>query len=447
MGGARGGDGVLDPGGDCCPCGCRSARTCSRSCRRTTRHSRRSGSTSTASAPPITCTSSLRRSTTSRIEDASDVIEAYLERLRALPEIAKVDAGLFEPDKDWTYLQDRTFALIGPAATREALDRFSEPGLRDALVKARDLLGTPSPEIRQFVQSDPLGLLALVRDRFAGDRSFSAIEASRRGYLSADGRSRLVIATPAGPPFDSGVLSASVRSSGTDRSGNPCRGGREQRPSRRAAGAHRVRRRPSNRGRDRVDHEARGDAQQRDLSLGDSASAPGGLSQRLVVPRRRDPDVRRDAGLHRHQRPAARPVVRGRDGHVCVALRAGHRRARADVCPLSRRDRGGRRRSGRHRPARRRRNEHAARMPHDCGDVFRTDVDRLAGSSGAWAACRRRHGARRPAHAPARRRAAAGPREAAAWPGSGIARAVRAPASVGHSRRRRSRDRRRGTAR
>jgi len=136
------------------------------------------------------------------VEDASDVIEAYLERLRALPEIAKVDAGLFEPDKDWTYLQDRTFALIGPSATREALDRFSEQGLRDALVKARDLLGTPSPDIRQFVQSDPLGLLALVRDRFAGDRSFSAIEASRRGYLSADGRSRLVIATPAGPPFD-----------------------------------------------------------------------------------------------------------------------------------------------------------------------------------------------------------------------------------------------------
>src|SRR6186997_2463516 len=43
------------------------------------------------------------------VEDASNVIEAYLRRLRALPEIAKVDAGLFEPDKDWTYLQDRTF--------------------------------------------------------------------------------------------------------------------------------------------------------------------------------------------------------------------------------------------------------------------------------------------------------------------------------------------------
>jgi predicted exporter len=136
------------------------------------------------------------------IEDASNVTEAYLRRLRALPEIAKIDAGLFEPDKDWTYLQDRTFVLIGPSATREALDRFSEQGLRAALIQSRDLLGTPSQEIRQFVQSDPLGLLALVRDRFAGDRLSSVIQASRRGYLSADGRSRLVIATPAGPPFD-----------------------------------------------------------------------------------------------------------------------------------------------------------------------------------------------------------------------------------------------------
>jgi uncharacterized protein len=136
------------------------------------------------------------------IEEASEVIEAYLGRLRALPEIVRVDAGMFEPGKDWTYLQDRTFALIGPAATREALERFSEQGLRDALVRSRDLLATPSPDIRRIVQSDPLGLLMLVRDRFAGDRSLSAISPSQQGYLSADGRSRLVIASPAGRPFD-----------------------------------------------------------------------------------------------------------------------------------------------------------------------------------------------------------------------------------------------------
>ena len=53
------------------------------------------------------------------IQDSAPLIDAYVTRLRALPEISGVDAGLFDADKDWTYLQDRTFALIGlrPRAT------------------------------------------------------------------------------------------------------------------------------------------------------------------------------------------------------------------------------------------------------------------------------------------------------------------------------------------
>ena len=137
------------------------------------------------------------------IEDSSEFIEAYLRRLRALPEISKVDAGLFEPDKDWTYLQDRTFALIGPEATRRALDRFSETGIRTALLRSRDLLGTPAPDVHALVQKDPLGLLTLVRDHFAGERTFAGLATGRRGYLAADGRSRLVMAVPARPAFDS----------------------------------------------------------------------------------------------------------------------------------------------------------------------------------------------------------------------------------------------------
>jgi predicted RND superfamily exporter protein len=137
------------------------------------------------------------------IEDSSEFIDAYLRRLRALPEISTVDAGLFEPDKDWTYLQDRTFALIGPDATRQALDRFSETGIRTALLRSRDLLGTPAPDVHALVQRDPLGLLTLVRDRFAGERTFAGLDAGRRGYIAADGRSRLVMAVPARPAFDS----------------------------------------------------------------------------------------------------------------------------------------------------------------------------------------------------------------------------------------------------
>jgi hypothetical protein len=34
----------------------------------------------------------------------SDVVDAYIERLRKAPEIESVDAALFEEGKDWTYL-------------------------------------------------------------------------------------------------------------------------------------------------------------------------------------------------------------------------------------------------------------------------------------------------------------------------------------------------------
>jgi predicted RND superfamily exporter protein len=137
-----------------------------------------------------------------QIADAGPLIESYVRRLRALPEIAKVDAGLFDPGKDWTYLQDRTFVLIGPADTRKALSKLDNAGLREALVRSRQLLVTPSPEVRQLVQTDPLGWFALVRDHFASDRAFAGLDINRRGYFSADGRSRLVMATPSGPPFD-----------------------------------------------------------------------------------------------------------------------------------------------------------------------------------------------------------------------------------------------------
>jgi uncharacterized protein len=138
----------------------------------------------------------------SAIVDAEPMVDAFVARLRTMAEIVKVDAGLFDAGKDWSYLHERLFALIGPAATQDALGRLTEPGLREALLRSRDLLATPSPEVRQLVQDDPLGLFGLVRDHFASDRAFASLDVRRRGYVSADGRSRLVIATPSGQPFD-----------------------------------------------------------------------------------------------------------------------------------------------------------------------------------------------------------------------------------------------------
>jgi predicted RND superfamily exporter protein len=136
------------------------------------------------------------------IADATPFVDTFVARLRAMSEIEKVDAGVAHGVKDWSYLQERLFVLIGPAATQQALARLTETGMRDALSRSRDLLATPSPEVRQLVQNDPLGLLGFVRNHFASDRTFASLDIRRRGYVSADGRSRLVMATPAGPPFD-----------------------------------------------------------------------------------------------------------------------------------------------------------------------------------------------------------------------------------------------------
>jgi predicted RND superfamily exporter protein len=136
------------------------------------------------------------------VEDAAPLIDTYIERLGKLPEIARVDAGAFDPGKDWTYLQDRQFALMGPEAARAALASFEPAGLRTALAASRNLLAT-SPALGEVVQNDPLGLLSSLRASFGEDPAFSDLDVSRRGYVSADGRSRLVMATPTGPPFDS----------------------------------------------------------------------------------------------------------------------------------------------------------------------------------------------------------------------------------------------------
>jgi predicted RND superfamily exporter protein len=137
-----------------------------------------------------------------RVDDVSDVIERYVDRLHESDEIARVDAGLFDAEKDWSYLRDRTFMLLGPAATRQALQRFEPEGMRAGLARSRDMLETPAPAIRRLVQSDPLGLLGLLREHFAANRALAGFTGGEDGYISMDRRSRLIVVTPTGPPFD-----------------------------------------------------------------------------------------------------------------------------------------------------------------------------------------------------------------------------------------------------
>ena len=53
-----------------------------------------------------------------------------------------------------------------------------------------------------LVRADPLGLLLALRERLAGAASGMKLDAASGAYVSTDGRSRLLLARPKRPPFD-----------------------------------------------------------------------------------------------------------------------------------------------------------------------------------------------------------------------------------------------------
>jgi predicted RND superfamily exporter protein len=137
-----------------------------------------------------------------QISDREAFIDAYVEHLRRAPEIASVDAELFDDLKDWNYLFDRALLLLGRDQSQAALARFTAPAVAAELAQSRSLLAVSSPEVKAYVQQDPIGLLGLLRDRLGRGRSLVEFDPTQRGYVSRDGRSRLVIAKPVRPPFD-----------------------------------------------------------------------------------------------------------------------------------------------------------------------------------------------------------------------------------------------------
>jgi predicted RND superfamily exporter protein len=135
------------------------------------------------------------------IADYEETVEALTTALRQAPEIARVDAGPRDRGRDWRYLSDRVLLLV--AADQPALlDRFRSDRLAAQVASTRELLSLPSPEIVDLVRADPLGLLLSLRDRLAGAASGLKLDASSGAYLSTDGRSRLLLARPRRPPFD-----------------------------------------------------------------------------------------------------------------------------------------------------------------------------------------------------------------------------------------------------
>jgi uncharacterized protein len=142
------------------------------------------------------------------IGDHAEFVDAYVENLRHAPEIESVDAQLFEPGKDWSYLSDRELYLLGSDGATAALARFKSPRLDQEIAHARDLLSMPSAQIKALVRQDPLGLLTMLRDRMGREKGFVSFDPTQDGYVSQDGRSRLVMVKPKGQPFDSDFCKA-----------------------------------------------------------------------------------------------------------------------------------------------------------------------------------------------------------------------------------------------
>lgn len=135
------------------------------------------------------------------IGEYRDEIAAWIEQLRMAPEIATVDSGTIDRSRDFGWLAGRQLLLLRGDRLDEALRRLTPDGLAREVARSRELLTIPSPDVADLVQQDPAGLLTLLRPTLGGTAGANAAP-SIEGYVTADGRSRVIIARPRRPPYD-----------------------------------------------------------------------------------------------------------------------------------------------------------------------------------------------------------------------------------------------------
>ena len=136
------------------------------------------------------------------IADYPEDIAAWIAALRSAPEIESVDAGTAGPDRDWAWLGDHMLLLMRGTALDSALARLQPAGMTPALAATRQLLSVPSPAVEQIVRQDPLDFFGLLRQQLGGARAGFSVGLTEAGYVTADGRRRLVIVKPRRPPYD-----------------------------------------------------------------------------------------------------------------------------------------------------------------------------------------------------------------------------------------------------
>ncbi len=184
------------------------------------------------------------------VGDYQAEIDRWSERLRQTPGITRVDTGMVSESRDLTYLSDRRLLLLSGERLETAIDRFSGEGLTHAIRSSRSLLTVPSPAVTNMVRHDPLGLFSLLRDELGAAQAGVNLGVTEGGYISNDGRSRLLIAKPSEPPFDAefsrglmaslDALRAEMAATSAGAS-DPAAGGEERPPLQvEFAGGHRI---------------------------------------------------------------------------------------------------------------------------------------------------------------------------------------------------------------
>jgi len=152
------------------------------------------------------------------IGEYGDVVTAWADALRSAPEISRVDTGTVDRTRDFGWLADHQLLVLRGRALDDALHRLTADGMSAAIAARRDLLTVPSADVAQLVRQDPLGLFDLMREALGGAQAGINVGISADGYVTADNRSRLLIARPKRPPYDaefSRALDARLRAIST----------------------------------------------------------------------------------------------------------------------------------------------------------------------------------------------------------------------------------------
>jgi len=136
------------------------------------------------------------------IDDYREEIDLWVEQLRQAPEIADVDSGVIDRARDFGWLANRQLLLLRGSALDDALRRLEPDGLSRAVAESRQLLAVPSPDIAELVRQDPAGLLSIVQSMFGATELARGSGSTLDGYVTEDGRTRVVMALPRRPPYD-----------------------------------------------------------------------------------------------------------------------------------------------------------------------------------------------------------------------------------------------------